>query len=387
MSNRVYSVKLPEAIADQLKLTDEQELKVTVANSGILLQAEPKSQNEQRIYVWAAVFAAISSLVFVGVLLNLKRYTIALVGTESIATAVIILGVVTGISLFTIYFVKNRHSSATSSAARIYWRNLPIIVLSFALILSLVLLGAFWLIGLLFEGASFDLGTATAILFAFNFVVNYFMVWSALSLDATRLMWLFTAVIISGVAISMATNGQQHWWQRNLSFLGTSHAISSWQFNLTLIGAALIMVALTDYLFVSLQSIYQHSRRLLVLRVILTAFALDLGAIGLFPNNPRFHVLHTRLAGYLVYFIILLIIGVRWLLPHITKEFTYFSYALGLILLGLEIAFQGIGYLSTTAFEMIAFVLAFSWIVMLLGRLQELAQGGKQVFFTHVKIG
>ncbi|WP_054655314.1 hypothetical protein [Secundilactobacillus silagei] len=162
-------------------------------------------------------------------------------------------------------------------------------------------------------------------------------------------------------------------------------ANNSWQFNITLMFSALIMVALIDYIFVSLNAIYPHSIRLLTLRILLTAMSIDLGAVGFFPNNAASHDIHDRLASFLVYFIIILIVGIRWLLPRIPSAFLQMSYSVGAILVTAEVLFKFVGYLSLTAYEIIGFTLAFGWVVLLLQFLQELVDKGTRVFYVKAQ--
>jgi len=176
----------------------------------------------------------------------------------------------------------------------------------------------------------------------------------------------------------MAVNNQKYWWQHNLSFLGTSNASSGWQFNATLIFSALLMVALIDYLFVSLNEFFAGSRRLILLRILLTLTAVNLGLVGVFPNNAASHDLHDQVASFLVFFIIALVVGVRWLLPAVTTDFLVLSYGVGMTLVVAELLFRVLGYLSLTAFEMIAFLLAFGWLLMLFDRIEALINNGAE---------
>ncbi len=98
---------------------------------------------------------------------------------------------------------------------------------------------------------------------------------------------------------------------------------------MTLMFSALIMVALIDYIFVSINANHPRSVRLLILRVLLTAMAIDMGAVGFFLNNRASHDIHDHLASFLVYFIIVLIVGIRWFLPKIPKEFCDVVYCWG----------------------------------------------------------
>jgi hypothetical membrane protein len=254
------------------------------------------------------------------------------------------------------------------------------------LILGLALIGISWLMGQVFTGVSFDLMTSSFIFLIFCYMTNYLMALAAINLNSQMLTTLFTLTIVGGMFISMATNGANHWWQYNLSFLGTSVAKNSWQFNFTLIFSALIMVALIDYLFVSLRQVYPKNWRLITLRVLLTLAAVNLGAVGVFPNNANFHVLHDQIAGFMVYSILILIIGIKWLLPNVSKEFLVASYIIGAFLFACEIAFQVVGYLSLTAFEIIAFVAAFGWVILLFQKIRELIDGREVVVEIPLKI-
>lgn len=275
-------------------------------------------------------------------------------------------------TIFTTTLISNRKLFLGGIKARVFWRMLPVIVASFAVILLLALLGFGWLLEQIFTGASFDKLTSTLILGASIYAVSLFLGQIAEQIRASWLTTVFTVIMVSGVFVSMATNRSLQWWHFNLSFLGTQAAKESWQFNLTLMLSALILVALVDYLFVALGEKYGKNWKLMAMRVMLTLLGLDLGAVGYFPNNASSHFLHTRVAGYLVLIIIVLIISVKWLLPEVTKDFLIMSYAIGGMLVGLEIAFQGIHYLSLTAFELSAFLLAFAWLIRLITHLEGL---------------
>lgn len=149
-------------------------------------------------------------------------------------------------------------------------------------------------------------------------------------------------------------------------------ASNSWQFNLTLIFSALIIVALVDHLFILLRERYGALPRLQVLRLLLTLLAVDLGLIGVFPNNQSYHWLHDQIANLLIYLALVIIISLHWLLPQIPKSFLQLSLLLGGVLVGLNVAFQVVGYLSLTAFELSAFSLAFSWLLLLFRQIQQL---------------
>ncbi|KIS03827.1 AbrB/MazE/SpoVT family DNA-binding domain-containing protein [Paucilactobacillus wasatchensis] len=374
-----HKVELPLEVVDKLQLKTGDTIRFTVRSNGVMLQ--PTEINSQKISLWWSLIpTVVMSIVFYLFILKQRLQQVPLTGTTSIATALIGLGVLSG----TIFFIKSRKSPDNSASRNIYWRNFPTIVLSFALILLLALLGIFWVFDLIFTGATFDQLTAIFIFFIFSSVINYLMIVAALSISSTMLTSLFMAIISSGVVISMASNGQRRWWQHNLSFLGTNMASDSWWFNLTLIFSALIMIVLIDYLFVSLQESYPRTWQLMTLRVILTLAAVDLGAVGAFPNNATFHFFHDQLARMLVYFIIILIIGIKWLLPQVKKDFLSTSYIIGGVLVLTDVLFQFVGYLSLTAFELIGFMLAFGWVLLLFQAMQRLILDQTRIFEIKV---
>lgn len=79
-----------------------------------------------------------------------------------------------------------------------------------------------------------------------------------------------------------------------------------------------------------------------------------------------------------------MIIAVRWLLPGVSREFLSTSYIIGGIIIFAAILFQFVHYLSLTAFEMIAFALAMSWIMLLLQNIPRLYQKDESTFVVTV---
>lgn len=372
MENKKLSIVLDQAVVDQLNLSKGQQLKAELYNDKLVLQKEGKPK-QGRLSSWVLILSTvILCVLFYAVSSIEKMDQILLVGDYSIITFLIGFGGILGMTIFTTTLIRNRTVFLGGIKARVFWRMLPVIVASFAVILLLALLGFGWLLEQIFTGASFDKLTSSLILGVSVYVVSLFWGQIAEQIRATWLTTVFTIIMVSGVFVAMASNRTLHWWHFNLSFLGTQAAKASWQFNLTLILSALILVALVDYLFVALGEKYGKNWKLTAIRVMLTILGIDLGAVGFFPNDASSHLLHTRVAGYLVLIIIALIISVKWLLPEVTRDFLVMSYAIGGMLVGLEIAFQVVHYLSLTAFELSAFMLAFAWLIRLITHLEAL---------------
>ncbi|WP_262315200.1 DUF998 domain-containing protein [Lacticaseibacillus parakribbianus] len=373
------TVRLPAVVCQQLGVDAGTEMQLVVDNNQVVIRPPQAERLRSRglFLVWPLIVSAVVTLGVYLYWLSQGYPVLWLTGGDySIASFVIGCGLVSGTLLFAGFFIKNRKDSADRLAPRLYWRNLPAVLLAFVVILGESLVGLFWVFGQMFPGASFDRITAALVFMVFLTIANAFMVGAALTIDARALTMLLTVVIIAGVVISMAANGQRQWWQYNLSFLGTTMASNAWQFNLTLLMSALLMIALIDYLFVLLHAKYPHNWRLTALRVILTLIAIDLGLVGVFPNDAAWHLLHDEVAGMLVTMITILIVGLRWLLPGVTREFLWGSYAAGAILMALNLGFRIFRWPSLTAFEIQGFAIGFGWLLLLFNRIRTLAAAG-----------
>jgi hypothetical membrane protein len=368
------TVELPESVCSQLGIDADTPMQMYVKNDKLVIQPRVSERiNNNRLFLlWPLIISVLTALGTYVYWTLQGLSTIPLDGDVSVASFVIGLGVVTGMLLFTGFFIKTRNDQNGRFSSRIYWRNLPAIVVSFTIMLGLALLGIMWLFSSMFPGVRFDTFTAMLLFLLVTFMADAFMVAAAISIDATTLMQLLTVVIIVGVFTAMATNGNRRWWQHNLSFLGTNMASNSWRFNFTLIMAALLLIALVDYIFVNLQEKFPGSWRMLTLRALLTLIAIDVACVGLFPNNKASHWLHDQAAGMLVILLVLLIIGVRWLMPGVSREFLITSYTIAVLLMILNFGFRLFGYPSLTSFEIQAFMLAFGWLLLLFNRLQHL---------------
>lgn len=388
MEEKQYSVILPEKIVDSFQLEDETDVIFSIKDQKIMIEPKKKIAGNQTISLrWFLIPTIITSCLFLGYLFFNERSQIPLVGSLSIANFVLSMGVLSGVFSFLVFFINGKRERIVTQSKEIYWRNFPTILLSFIIILVFSLLVLFKVMGLLFIGATFDQYTATMLFFIFVAAINYFMIYSALSITPAKLTSILIFVIIGGVLLAMITNRDHLWWQFNFSFLGTIEAKNRWQFNVTLMFSALLMVALIDSLFVELQKAIPHSKRLTALRILLTLTALDLGAVGLFPYTETgpFQGVHNLVAEFLVYLIIILMVGIKWFLPHVTKEFLTISYLIAAALVVVSLLFQMLGYLSLTAFELLAFMLAFGWVVLLLQNLQKLTQHLTNTFQVKIK--
>lgn len=380
-----YQIEIPEEALEQTDFQPGDRLALSVNHKQIDVRpSRVIDQLPQIAFWWYALPAAVATLVFYAFFRERNTVRpIPLTGSDySLANGAMILGVISGLILFITTFIveKVRKNGPTKD---FYWRSLPPLAIACGLIMIFSFSAIFWLLGQMFTDASFDLYTTTVFAFVIIAAVNYLMINLAMTLTSGIVTNLLTIMIIGGMLFSMLTNSSRDWWKHNFSFLGTAENSASLQFNVTLIFSGLLMMTLVDYLFVNLQKRYR-GRRVFVLRLLLYMLSACVVSIGLFPNDPQFHVLHDRVSMWLVYIMLILIVLIRWILPEVTRQFLILSYVMG-ALMGLEyIVFKLSDYLSLTAFELLEFGLAFSWLLLLLQNIENLARFGHNLFLVKI---
>ncbi|CAK8054917.1 AbrB/MazE/SpoVT family DNA-binding domain-containing protein [Eupransor demetentiae] len=387
MSQENYQLQIPQEVVNDLKLKRGEELEVTVKNRGLTVSKTTTFAQQEDISIrWFLVPTILATAAFVIAAWYLHEGLVHLTGPDSIATAVIVLGEISGMAGFSWTYINHTRNRATAEDRRLNWRLTPTVLIAFAIIQAFMTMGVFWAIGYLFQGASFDHLTATVLFFMFVSVVNFLMIYAAQLVSTPFIMGVLILTIVGGVLVSMVTNSRLLWWQHNFSFLGTEKAEFAWNFNATLIIAGILWVTLVDYLFVPIQNRYRGNWRLMVLRTFLTLDALSLAAVGAIPNNPGlFHILHDSVANSLILFTAIPMLGIKFLLPRATKEFMIFTYLTAGALAVAMSLFYIITYLSLTAFEIIALALAISWLLLLMQNIYKLFQTDVQSYIVKLQ--
>ncbi|WP_395319405.1 DUF998 domain-containing protein [Fructilactobacillus frigidiflavus] len=390
MAKQNYHIEIPAQVVKQIKLKPNEKLDLKIENNAIRLEKQANTEDTgwDVSYWWSLIPALVTSVIFFMFFTLRKITNVKFTGSYSIATATIILGMFSGLILFSIFFIKARNQSVNAIYRNLYWRNFPTIILSFTAILLFGLLGIFWILARVFMGATFGIYTATLMFLVFQLIINTVMILLAQNITPTMLVDVFVITIFGGVMISMLSNSNLQWWKHNISFLGTNKAVDSWQFNLTFIFAALLMIALIDYLFVSIKPLHRPLLQTQILRFLLTMMAINALCVGLIANNrqiPWMHLWHDICAWSMALDVIILIGGIKWLWPGISQNFLKISNTLGGLILLASFLFKGAHYFSLTAYEIFASALAFSWIMMLFQYILKQINWGTHEFVVEVK--
>lgn len=386
MDKKRVIIELPLDLSENVEPFGPIDSTVTVVNNKVQIALLNKEKEPLLKNWWILLPTVLMTIVFI--VMNYGRKAIALAGDNSIASYVITIGVILSFVLFTYFFVLGKKGKIHSNTQDIYWRNFPSILISLGLIIVVVLLVVFNVVEKIFLGVTFDLFTASTIFAIIIGVLSYLVIMVAIKITPSTLINMLMLIAIGGVGIAMLTNSEQQWWLTNLSYLGSNFATSSWRFNLTLILAAFIMIALIDFLFEAIFKVQPRSNQLRFMKFLLVMMAIFLGNVGVFPYNESAisRELHNVFAQGLVFWVLILMGTARWLLPVVDKEFLRLTNIMAGLLVIITILFMVVRYLSLTAFEIMAFVVAFSWLLLLLQKLIQLSNYGSQTYSVTIEV-
>ena len=377
-------IVLPSDLYENLSLDGSEEVEI-IENAGESFTVRAVNAKPEHDYAprWFWLPTGIAALVFIIVIIFLHPHVISLSGANpSIATATLIISNAAAFITFVLAYLMRRRELYRTVTRKIYWRTFPVIIIAYLIIASLALVALFWFIDQIFHGVKFDRLTSIVIFTLLTAIWNYFVIFLVDTFNIRMLVSMLILVVSGGLVTSMATNGNQYWWQRNFSLLGTSQSQSNWQFNLTLVVSAALFAALIDYIFVSLREKYGPNWRYTVLRVLLMLSAICMAGVGLVPNDGKglAHLWHDQLAMFIIYFMAIAILGIRWLLPQAGKNFIRISYGVVVVLIISYALWRFVHYFSLTAFEIVSFALSFAWVLLFINTLMGLLWDDRKIY-------
>lgn len=255
---------------------------------------------------------------------------------------------------------------------RLRWYDVAAIALAYAVTALLGWAGIAALLAGSFTDApvfAFPGAVLVAVAFALTAYVCFL---SAVSLTPMSLSLVLAIFLVVGAFASMLTATDAHWWQDNLSALGMASNDSSWIFNGTLIVAGIIVTTIARYSTAGLPvDAPRDARGRRLVRIGMILIGVFLTCVGIFPVDAFFVVHNTVATGMAVAFAVV-VIGLPWMLPRISKVFIALGYAYVAVIVLLAVFFAT-GYYNLTAVELIAAVLIFSWIIVFLRAAEEVS--------------
>lgn len=249
------------------------------------------------------------------------------------------------------------------------------LAIAHAFVCLLLWLVAFTVIQYSFIDAVLFTFPAVLLLGAVSAASAYFVFLSAAGMTTSRLSGVMAIFLVLGVIVSMLTASDEHWWQENLSALGMNGDFSSATFNFTLVIAGVVITTLANYMTTELEagtltrtdaatSDTLALRRARYVKWSLVLIGFFLACVGIFHVDDHFWI-HTAAASGMAVVYGVLVIRLRWVVPGLPESFFVVGYVFLAVIL-LTAVFFAVGYYNLTAVEIIAFVLIFTWLIVLI---------------------
>ncbi|WP_270316734.1 DUF998 domain-containing protein [Lactococcus petauri] len=363
-------IEIPDDVADKF---EQQNYKMSVEQNQIVLKSDVDQLDAQNFSLHYMLIPSLLSLVISLLTFFLSGHSqINFTGGRyhSVAGISMLCATIIGFATFLWVYAKQNTSPQKRMLSRI--RELVTISLVYTLIVFAIQALIWYILGMTFVGVTLDRFTASFVAALFSAIVFYFLILFAASVKISHLIILLFITFIGGIFLSMATNGQNGWWQYNFSFLGTGEAKNQWQFNFTMIFSALMLLTITDYLFMDFQKSDLYNFKVKIVQAFYYVIALFIAGVGIFPAQSWTMTFHNASAYGIVLCIIILIVLSKYLLPQISKEFLSMSAIVFVALVTSAILFLKVHYLSLTVFEIIAFAISFTWLVLMINALQKM---------------
>ena len=314
----------------------------------------------------AAVFVVVA---IVGLLVFWGR-DLPIAGPGSVGQFVALTAALTSVVVFVAARLMMRSAAPTDDrlrvpGVRVHWYDVGALALAFA---SIALLGWLGLAGLLeksFQGAVVFAVSAAALSAAAVAVTAYAVFLAAVSLTPMLLSLVLVVFLVVGCFASMLSATDPLWWQKNLSTLGISDDISALAFNVTVIIGGAIVTVIAHYATANIPAetrAQERGRRFV--RGALVLIGVLLACVGVFPVD-RFLTAHNVAATGMAVTFVVLAVSLGGFVPTLPRVFVLLGYAYVGVIVVLAALFVT-GYYNLTAVELIAFLLIFSWLIVLL---------------------
>ncbi len=336
------------------------------------VSAQVRARADQIALRWFALPGIIGAVIALAWFLGRGLSTLPLTGPDSIGRSAITLSVLAGMTSYAVAYYQTVHPTLKKKDKQwVFWRDLATLTFAHSVLLLAATALLTFVFNTAFKGLLLDPYTSAFIVGLAVAASCYVMIYLAMSVNTEELIVAVSTILIGGVLLAMVTNNQPDWWQINFSYLGSADSSNPIAFNLTLITSALVMLSLTQYIFSSFTQ-STKDKNLTYLKWLFVLVALSLGAVGLFPYTPDsiLATLHNLSAGLLVVGILTMIGTLRRLVPTLPTEFYVTSYVFGGGLVLATILFKWVGYLTLTAYELVAFGVSFVWLILFLRNLQ-----------------
>ncbi len=342
-----------------------------------------KSQVSQRVItertaIWAAFATGLTS--FILAFIYFMDQTTPLFGRHSIGLTTALLAAIVTLIMFIISWtlpdtVKARTKVRKTVHTVTYWIKRASIAFVHAGLVFLLLSGLFYLLANAFKGVELNTLASSVIVALSVAMVSYAVYPLIAKLTLANLSVILAVFLVAGVLTSAMTMQDPYWWQFHFSSLGAGNPAAALTFNITLIVAGIVIVAITELMTDQLQAIakekaYNADKGIATVRGLLIATGIGLSFVGLFPYDTHLTI-HNLAASGMVSLFLALIIGFKKFIPFFDPTFYAVSFSM-LAAIVVTIVLFGQGIFNLTTLEMVAAGVIFSWFIVFIRQIASL---------------
>ena len=252
-----------------------------------------------------------------------------------------------------------------------------------AAITFLLATAGFFIFNDAFKGLTLDAVASSFIVASVTSIATYIIYLAAVQITTVQVSTVLAIFLAAGVITSMITAENPYWWQLHFSSLGADGTRSSMTFNMTLIIAGLVAVAMSDFIasdFRQLKAVNpEHQRdRANILRAAIALMGVFLACVGIFIYNV-YPAMHVGSAAGMAFIFMGIAAFAPLLMPSFSRAFFGMTYGFLAALLVALWLYMGAGYFTLTAFELLAFGIIFTWLVVFIRQIAAGLDSAKPV--------
>ncbi len=197
--------------------------------------------------------------------------------------------------------------------------------------------------------------------------LTHMFVKQSMRVNSPKMLQLAIMVLAAGIYIATIRIDNPDWWRIAFSHLGSLQSNAHRIFNVTLVFAALVMLAWLPFLLRDVRVLIKHRMaepfafRYFNAGVIWLAVGIAL--VGLFKTQatPVSHIVHNLAAYSLALLFGLWFLGLRYALPKMPPELATLSVVVAAVLV-VTLLFAAIGYFNTVGLQVVCFGLGITWL-------------------------
>lgn len=198
----------------------------------------------------------------------------------------------------------------------------------------------------------------------------FWMVKQVFVISVNRLLQTTIIIVVGGIYLTMANMADPLWWRESFSHLGTLESNTRAIFNATLVFAGIMFMVWLPYLMSDVYILVRHGfapwmgARILHYGFVLVGAGMMVVGLVQYGISPLFSAIHNGAAYSISAAAILLMFGIRWLIPGLPREVFATSWLLMAGIL-VTLAAAAFSYFNTTGLEVVSFTLGMAWLQFL----------------------